>query len=217
MDTSGAIAGSLTVFILFWFFGINYSSIILLSSILAFLSLIPLFFVKENTRERRNLNLKLGIKILPLQLKLFIFTASIFYLANFSYMFFILKVQESSTPSFSPEIAIFLYIIFNIFYALFSLPSGLISDRVGRRKVIISGYSLFSFTSLGFAFFDSLSSFLVLFALYGMSYAMVDGNQRAFISDLSSEEIRATALGTFHTFTGFASMPASLIEDFCGR
>jgi len=76
------------------------------------------------------------------------------------------------------------------------------------------GYLLFSLTSLGFAFFNSLTAFILLFALYGMVYAVVDGNQRAYVSDLSSEELRATALGTFHATIGLTALPASLIAGF---
>ena len=111
----------------------------------------------------------------------------------------------------SIALAIFLYVLFNIFYALFAIPFGTLSDRIGKRRVLISGYLLFSVTCLGFAFFDSLLAFLVLFPLYGVVYAMVDGNQRAFVSDLSTEDLRATALGTFHTMIGIIALPASLI------
>ena len=70
---------------------------------------------------------------------------------------------------------------------------------------------LFSLTSLGFAFLTSLPAFIVLFALYGITYAAVDGNQRAFVSDLSSQQLKATALGTFHATIGLMALPASLI------
>jgi len=78
----------------------------------------------------------------------------------------------------------------------------------------VAGFLLFSLTSFGFAFFNSLTAFIVLFALYGMVYAIVDGNQRAYVSDLSPEELRATALGTFHTIIGLVALPASLIAGF---
>ena len=71
---------------------------------------------------------------------------------------------------------ILLYILFNVFYAVFAVPFGRLSDKIGRKKVIVFGYLLFSLTSLGFALFNSLTTFIVLFALYGMVYAIVDGN-----------------------------------------
>ncbi len=214
MDSSGAVAGSIAVFLLFWFFGFNFKSIILVAAILAFLSLIPLYFVKEGKREPQDINLKIGLKNLPQPLKLFILVSGMFALANFSYMFFILRAQEFFTGKLSIGMPILLYILFNIFYAVFAVPFGRLSDKIGRKKVIVFGYLLFSLTSLGFAFFNSLTAFMVLFALYGMVYAIVDGNQRAYISDLASEELRATALGTFHTTIGLTALPASLIAGF---
>jgi len=154
------------------------------------------------------------LKNLSRPLRLFILVSGIFSLANFSYMFFILRAQELFTGKLSVGAPILLYILFNAFYAVFAVPFGELSDKIGRKKVITFGYLLFSLTSLGFAFFNSLTAFIVLFALYGIVYAIVDGNQRAYVSDLSSEELRATALGTFHTAMGLMALPASLIAGF---
>lgn len=214
LDTSGAIAGSIVVFLLFWFLGFDFKSIIFFAAIIAFLSLVPLHFVKEGKKEPQDITLKIGFKKLPKSLKLFILISGIFALANFSYMFFILRAQEFFIGKLSIGAPILLYILFNIFYAAFAIPFGALSDKIGRGKVIIFGYLLFSLTSLGFVFFNSLIAFIVLFALYGIVYAIIDGNQRAYVSDLSSQELRATALGTFHTTIGLIALPASLIAGF---
>ena len=213
-DTTGAILGSAVVFVLFWFLGFNFKSIIFAAALLAFLSLIPLYFVKEEKRKSQDISFRLGLRSLPKPLKLFILVSGVFALANFSYMFFILRAQELFIGKLSIGIPIILYILFNVFYALFSIPFGNLSDRIGRKKVLVLGYSLFSLTSLGFAFFNSLIAFIILFALYGLVHAIIDGNQRAFVSDLSSGELRATALGTFHMIIGLAALPASLIAGF---
>ena len=214
LDTLGAIFGSVAVFLLFWLFGFEFQSIILIASLLAFLSLIPLYFVKEKKRRPQKITLKIGLKNLSKPLKLFILISGIFSLANFSYMFFILRAQEFFTGKLSIGIPILLYILFNIFYALFAIPFGILSDRIGRRKVIVLGYFLFSLTSLAFAFLNSLTAFIVLFALYGIVHALIEGNQRAYVADLSSEKLRATALGTFHTINGLIALPASLLAGY---
>ena len=214
MDTLGAIIGSIAVFLLFWFFRFSFNSIIFTAAILASLSLIPLCFIKEKKREPQDINLKISLKNLPQPLKLFILISGIFALANFSYMFFILRAQEFFTGKLSVGMPILLYILFNTFYAAFAVPFGKLSDRIGKKKVIAFGYLLFSLISLGFAFFNSLTAFIILFAFYGIVYAIIDGNQRAYVSDLSSKELRATALGTFHTITGLAALPSSLIAGF---
>jgi len=214
LDTSGAILGSVVVFVLFWFFGFDFKMIIVISGIFAFASLIPLYFVKEVKREPQKITLKVSLKNLPKSLKLFILISAIFALGNFSYMFFIIKAQQFFTAKLSVAVPILLYVLFNIFYAGFAIPLGIVSDKIGRGKVIVIGYLLFSLTSLGFAFLNSLPAFIVLFALYGVSYAAVDGSQRAFVADLSSPQLKATALGTFHTVIGLTAFAASLIAGF---
>ena len=213
-DTSGAILGTVIVFLLFWFSDFGFKSIILAAGVIAFVSLIPLHFVKERKREPQHTTLKVGLKNLPKPLKLFILVSSIFALGNFSYMFFIIRAQQFFTGKLSIAVPILLYILFNIFYAIFAIPLGALSDRIGREKVIVLGYLLFSLTSLGFAFFTSLPAFIILFALYGITHAAIDGNQRAFVADLSSQQLKATALGIFHTAIGLMALPASLIAGF---
>ncbi len=218
LDTLGAICGGMLALVLYWFLKFDFPSIIVIAAIIAFISLSPLHWVKEGKREPQNISLEISLKKLPRPLTLFITVASVFALANFTYMFFILKAEAAFMPLMpmkaSIALAIFLYVLFNVFYALLAIPFGTLSDRIGKRRVLVAGYLLFSITCLGFAFFDSLPAFLVLFPLYGTVYAMIDGNQRAFISDLSITDLRATALGTFHTMIGIMTLPASLIAGY---
>jgi len=214
LDTSGAIAGSTITFLLLWFLNFDFKSIILLASIIAFLSLIPLYFVKERKTKPKKISLSISLKELPKPLKVFIIISGVFALANFSYMFFILRAKELFTGKLSTTAPILLYVLFNIFYAILAVPFGILSDRIGRKKVLIFGYFLFSLTCLGFAFFHSISLVILLFALYGTAYAMIDANQRAYVSDLSSSTLRATALGTFHTTMGLLALPSSLIAGY---
>ncbi|UXM84637.1 MFS transporter [Methanococcus aeolicus] len=214
-DTFGAILGSVGVLILFWYLYYDFREIILISASLSFLALVPLYFLKEKKKiKRQNLSLKIGLKNLSTPLKLFILISGIFTLANFSYMFYILKAQTIFTGRLAIGAPIILYILFNIFYGIFALPFGVLSDKIGRKKVIIFGYIIYAITAFGFALFNSLNYFIILFALYGISYAIIEGNQRAYVSDLSSEYIRGTALGTFHTIVGLMALPSSLIAGY---
>ena len=218
LDTLGAICGGLAALSLYSFLEFEFMYIIFIAAIIAFISLVPIHFIKESKRAPQEINLQISLRKLSRPLMLFITVASVFALANFTYMFFILKAETAFMPLMpvkeSVALAIFLYVLFNISYALLAIPFGILSDRIGKRRVLIAGYLLFSVTCLGFAYFDSLSAFLILFPLYGVVYAMIDGNQRAFISDLSSADLRATALGTFHTMIGILTLPASLVAGF---
>lgn len=212
LDTTGAVLGAITAFILFWYFDFSFKKIIFIAAILGFLAIIPLIFVKEKKKKKKvNHSIKWEIKKLPKQVKLFILIASVFALANFSYMFFILKAKDFLPGKLGLAIPILLYVFFNLFYLSFAIPMGNLSDHIGRKRVLIYGYLLFSFLTLGFIFANSITAFIILFALYGLVYAMIEGNQRALVSDLSSEEHRGAALGLFHTCVGVTALPASLI------
>jgi MFS family permease len=217
-DTAGAILGSTLSLLFILYFQYTFNQIILIAAIIGFLTLIPLYFVKEKTTSSYNkITFRVGIKNLSKELKLFILISAIFTLSNFSYMFYILRAQEFLMivdEKMAIIIPIALYILYNIFYATFSIPFGILSDKIGRRRVLTMGYIVYGITSLGFAYFISQKSLILLFALYGIAYALFAGNQKAYVSDLSSEDIRATALGLFYTVVGLTSLPASLIAGY---
>jgi len=212
MDTSGAVIGSGVAFVMVYYLGLNFQTIIFAAGIIGFFALIPIMFLKEKKKKPVESSLKISLKELPRDFRVFLIIATIFALGNFTYMFFILKSQSAFfEPEMAIAIPILLYMWFNIVYALFSIPAGVLSDKMGRKKVLASGYLLFAATSLGFMISDSLILFIFFFALYGATYALIDGNQRAYASDLISEKLRGTGLGTLHTCIGLAALPASLI------
>lgn len=216
MDTSGAILGSILALLLFWIFKMDFRFILMVSATIAFLALPSLYPVKEVKRKlKKTLTLNVSLRNLPKRLRLFILVATVFSLANFTYMFFILKAQEVLFHIYPEKMAIiipiFLYVLFNIVYTIFSVPSGILSDKYGRRKVLMIGYLIFGLTCLSFAFLTSTILLIILFCFYGLAYALIEANQRAFTSDLAIKELRGTALGTFHTCVGLAALPSSLI------
>ena len=216
MDTTGAIGGSLLAFLLFWCFDLRFEVIILAGAVIAFVALIPFFRIAEVRREpQKDRGLGVSFKALPKKLRWFVLIAAIFALGNFTYMFFVLRAQdvfgEGASEKSAVGIAILLYALYNVVYAVISIPAGILSDRVGRGKVLTLGYLFFGLTCLGFAFLHSTAALVVLFVLYGLVYALVVGAERAFACDLAPEDCRGTALGTLHTFIGLVALPAGLI------
>lgn len=208
MDRGGAILGTLLVIFLFWKLQMEIKSIIFIAAIISALSLLPLFFVKDKKTAPIKKNLFRGIKELNPKLKYFVLAASVFTLGNFGlYLFLLLRAQQISGSIIIPLI---IYAIFNFVYAAFSVPFGNLSDRIGRKKVLLVGYILFFFISLSFIFINNIIYLGIFFALYGLVYAITQSNQRAFVSDLSGK-MKGTALGFYGSVIGIMNIAGGLI------
>ncbi|MCS7197913.1 MAG: MFS transporter [Candidatus Bipolaricaulota bacterium] len=211
MDTGGALLGSALAFVFFWWLNLPVPGIILVGGLISVASLIPLGFVSESVSAAQRSKLFEGLRELPKAFYLNLLGMSIFALANFSYMFFLLKVNAAYTDKLAVGLPIGMYVLYNFTYTLCALPAGVLSDKIGRRAVLLMGYLIFGMTSLGFAFARSLVLFVPLFAFYGIAYAFIESNQRAFAADLAPLERRGTALGLFHMCIGFGSLLGSCI------
>jgi MFS family permease len=214
LDNAGAFIGASISFVLFWFFAFKFKSILFIAAVLAFLALTPIFFVKE-TAQSRIMHFRVSLKSLSSGFRTYLVSATLFALGNFTYMFFVLRSKISFEkvfdPRFSVAIPILLYIWLNIIESLISVPAGVLSDKIGRKKTLILGYLLYCVVCLGFTLANSLVSFIILFALYGAFFGFIEGNQRAFASDFVSNDMAGTALGTFHTAISLAVLPGGLI------
>lgn len=103
-----------------------------------------------------------------------------------------------------------LYLAMNVIYAVSSFPFGIISDRIGRKVVLITGFGIFFIVYLGFAFAPSALVISVLFPVYGLYYGLTDGVSKVLVSDLAPPHLKATAFGTYYFIIGVVPLPASL-------
>ena len=146
-----------------------------------------------------------------LRFKLFLVVVVVFTLGNSSDAFLILRAQDLG---FSVPQVLLLFVAFNLVYALVSLPAGLVSDRLGRKGVIVVGWSIYALAYLGLAVTSAAWQVWLLFALYGLYYGVAEGVSRAFVADLVPAERRGTAYGLYHTAVGLSLLPASLIAGW---
>ncbi len=153
---------------------------------------------------------KLGVGF-DTRFKLFLAIMAVFTLGNSSDFFVILRAQNLGSPVIN---VVLMLVLFNITYAASSLPAGMLSDRVGRRRVITLGWFIYVLVYLGFAVASSLWQVWLLFACYGLYYGVVEGVARAFVADLVPEERRGTAYGLYHGVVGLTLLPASLIAGW---
>ncbi|OFV67577.1 MAG: MFS transporter permease [Candidatus Syntrophoarchaeum caldarius] len=217
MDGAGSVLGAVIAFLLL-FYGWRYQDIFLLAFIPGIISVSIILLIKERARipsepesDKAKTSIKVSFGKLDWNLRLLIIASSIFALGHFGYAFFLLRAKNIGLGD---ETAILLYVLFYIIYTLASIPSGMLSDKQGRKPILVGGYILFGLVSTGLIFVSGFSGILLLFAIYGICYAMIDGVQRVFVVDLAPEDLKATALGAFHTSIGMAALPGGLIAGF---
>lgn len=218
MDTFGAVLGVVIVYIIFLLYSkdnIPFKKVFLFSIFPALLAVLVLFFVKEKKLETtisKRVNFRFyDFRYVPSVAKKYILISVIFALGNSSNQFLLLRAKN---VGFNYAETILLYLLYNLSYTLFSYPAGIISDKVGKKIVITSGYLIYSLVYLLFAYIKDIKFMWLLFVIYGIYIAIVEGQEKAFLSEVSSAEYRATILGLHYTLVGFMLLPASFIAGF---
>src|SRR3989344_2236839 len=137
-----------------------------------------------------------------------------FIASFFAVLILQLFVREVKNGGVALALLPIIYFVYNITFALFSTPAGILSDKIGRRNTFMVGMLIFSMTYFLFARLHSVSAIWILFAVYGFYSAFTEGIGRAIVADLVEEKLRATAFGIYNAFNGIALLPASLIFGF---
>ena len=231
MDTFGAVLGLSVAALVVYIVqrgGIEltrdaFQKVVLIGIIPAVLAvLVLLFFVRERRKEadyestatlsdKRQFEAGESEKGFDLRFKVFLALVVVFTLGNSSDVFLILRAQNLA---FSVPGILLLLVAYNIVYALVSFPAGLVSDRLGRRAIIVIGWAIYAVAYLGFGLVSSPSHVWLLFALYGLYYGVAEGVTRAYVADLVPAQRRGTAFGLYHTAVGLSLLPASLIAGW---
>lgn len=150
----------------------------------------------------------LSWKGLDNRFKAFLLVVVLFTLGNSSDAFIILRGQERGLNVLQ---VMFMLMTFNLVYAGLSTPLGSLSDRVGRRKLMLGGWLAFGLFYLGFALSRTGWQVWLFFTLYGTYYAATEGTARALVADLVPEAQRGSAYGLYNAAVGLTTLPASLI------
>ncbi len=212
MDTGGAVIGVLLAYYFLTRFSGEYSKVFLWSLVPAVIGILLLFLAREKKMEtaaRKPPSLKWNV--LPRKLQLFLIVAFIFTLGNSSNTFLLLRSKDIG---FTPATAILLYLVYNVVYGAVSYPAGKLSDRIGRKRLLVAGYVFYGLVYLGFAFISGPQHawfMWTLFGVYGLYSGFTDGIEKALVADLAPAEVRATAIGLHATILGAGLFPASFI------
>jgi len=210
MDTLGATIGVIWVYFLVTGFKEDLRVVFLFSLAPAFLGVLFLFFVREKKVDLVSTSKKLEFRWrnLDKRLKLFLIFTFIFTLGNSSNQFLLLRAK--SLGGSIAEVILF-YLVYNIVYAISAYPASRLSDKIGRKKLLVMGYLFYGLVYLGFALNHSLSMFWFLFGIYGLYIGFTEGVEKALVSDIAPSELRATAIGLHATLVGVGLLPASLL------
>jgi MFS family permease len=216
-DTGGAVLGLIIALGVVWAAQSasvelgrhTFQVMVLVSLIPAVLAVVSLALGAENVpvtsrQERPAITFKgLGKPFL-----VFMLIVGIFDLGNSSDAFLVLRAQERGLSVLG---IMGMLITFNLVYTLVSTPAGSLSDRVGRRQVIVGGWLAYAAIYFGFAVAGKGWHIWALYALYGVYYGLAYGTTKAMVADLVPAELRGTAYGTYNAVLGLLDFPASLI------
>ncbi|MGB3341752.1 MAG: MFS transporter [bacterium] len=208
MDRIGAIGGPILAMLVLSLFSDNVRLVFLLSVIPGILALFFVRFAKETSIEQHG---DVPIKRNSLRnasFIIFLVSNIIFTLGNSSNAFLILRAREAGLTIIMIPV---IWVVYNISCTISSPIFGSLSDRIGRKPIIITSFLFYSFVYFLFGITKNLLMIWVLFAAYGIYYGLSAGVFRAYIADLVEPKNRATAYGIFNTGIGLALLPASLI------
>jgi len=214
MDTLGAAAGVAISIWLVSTLGRNlaphdYQRIFLFSLIPAALGVAALFFIRERRKNARARELpRLSWKCLPVKLKWFLFVVTLFASGNSSNQFLLLRARNLGMSVLAVLAA---YLLYNAVYGVLSYPFGHVSDRIGRKRLLVAGYAFYGLVYIGFALTHKPELVWLLFALYGVYSALNEGLEKALVADIAPQDQCGTFIGLHSTLTGIGLLPASLL------
>jgi MFS family permease len=211
MDSAGAVLGPLLAFLIFPLVNGNYRTLFLIASVPALLAvMILLLFLRERTtpEERSGMPVKLSLSGFDRRFRVFILAVAVFTLGNSSDAFLLLRARDLNVGIVYVPL---LWLVMHLVYSLVSSPAGALSDRIGRKNLIVCGLLVYAAVYVGFALAARSIHVWLLFASYGLYYGLADCNMRAFVADLVGEKKRGLAYGLYHGAVGLTALPASLI------
>jgi MFS family permease len=215
-DTGGAVLGLAIAMLVTWlaqrqvgFQAATFRTIVLVSLVPAALAVLSLVLgAQEMPVTSRREPARISFRGLGKRFLVLMVLVGLFDLGNSSDAFLVLRVRESGVSVIG---ILGMLLAFNTIYAIVSTPAGALSDRIGRRRVIVGGWLTYGLIYLGFAFMKESWHGWALYAAYGVYYGLAYGTAKALVADTVPAELRGTAYGAYNAVLGILDFPASLI------
>ncbi len=216
-DTAGAFFGLCIAAVIVWLTQAGAAELtrhtfqiaVLFSIVPAVLAVIVLAIgARDVAANKKSAAPILSLKGMDNRFKLFMLVLVLFTLGNSSDAFIILRAQERGLDVLQ---IMLMLMTFNLIYSILAGPLGALSDKIGRRRLIIAGWITYGLVYLGFALSHTGLQIWLLFGFYGIYYAATEGSAKALIADLVPDERRGTAYGLYNAAIGLTAFPASAI------
>ncbi|MFB2772364.1 MFS transporter [Pelatocladus sp. BLCC-F211] len=213
LDTIGAFTGPIVTFVLISLFGQNFQLVFWVALIPGIFAVVLLaIFIQEPKTKfeqtQKNLLNRNSLKSLGKEYWMLVAVALVFNLGNSSDAFLLLQAQQIGVSTAFIPLTI---VVMNITYFLSAYPAGLLSDRIGRLRLLVSGFLLYALAYLGFAFTSVSWQIWVLFMLYGLYQGMTKGILSAMVAETVPTNLRGTAFGFINLAIGVALLIASIL------
>lgn len=216
-DTAGAMLGLLIALGVVWMAQANavdlsrstFQTIVLISLLPALLAVLSLAIGAKDVAVKSHRSApKFSLRSMGKPFLTFLGIVSIFTLGNSSDAFLVLRAQNLGMTVTG---ILLMLVMFNLIYTLVSTPAGALSDRIGRRRLIIGGWLVYAAIYMGFAMAQAAWQVWALYVAYGLYYGMAYGTANALVADLVPENLWGTAYGTYNAILGILTFPASVI------
>ncbi|MFL6193620.1 MAG: MFS transporter [Thermoanaerobaculia bacterium] len=211
-DHAGAVIGPLIAFAILRWSTLDLRTVFLLTAIPGALAVATLLFgVREAPRaqpeagERGAVDLKA-----PLNRRFWAYLGVLFLftLGNSTDAFLLLRANQLGVAA---ALAPILWAMLHVVKSLSSTPGGALSDRIGRKPLIVAGWLLYAAVYFAFGRAGAEWQAWALFAVYGIYFGLTEGVEKALVADLVPAERRGTAFGWYNLAIGIGALPASLM------
>jgi MFS family permease len=219
-DHAGAVVGPVIAFVLLTLLAADpndptareYQQVFLFASIPVVLGLfVIVLFVRERSvpeHEAETIPIKFSLREFDANFIRFLGIVSLFTLSNSTDAFLLLRAKEAGV---APPLLPLLWMVLHFSKLLSSLAGGALSDRIGRKRLIFTGWLIYAFVYAAFAYIHAPWQAWLLFVVYGFYFGLTEGVEKALVADLVEDEKRGTAFGFYNLAFGITVFPASLI------
>ncbi|GAW67436.1 MFS transporter [Geoanaerobacter pelophilus] len=209
MDHAGALVGPLVATLLLSYFVTDLRKVFWLAAIPGLLAVLLIAWKVREAERAESPKEQLQLAVLPAgPLRRYLLILFLFTLGNSSDAFLLLKAGSLGVP---PHRIPLLWSFFHLVKMMSSMPFGALSDRIGRKGVIVAGWCVYSLAYVGFGFATNEVQVWLLFVFYGLFFGLTEGVEKAYLVDMSDARLRGAAFGWYNFAIGAGALPASLL------